>query len=92
MKKFLTLTILALVMVTAGVFARTAFRTRAKFRPYTIVWRVTDYDAQGNATLRYTETRNVDSAGRWHNVKAFAEGGREVSFREPGQGLFIEDK
>lgn len=92
MKKFLTLTVLALVMVAAGVFARTVLRAHAKFRPYTIVWRVTDYDAQGNATFRYTETRYADSAGRWHNVKALAEGGREVSFREPGQGLFIEDE
>jgi hypothetical protein len=92
MKKFLTLTVLGLVLVAAGVFARTTLRTPAKFRPYTIVWRVTDYDAKGNATFRYTETRYADSKGRWHNVKAFAEGGREVSFREPGQGLFIEDE
>lgn len=92
MKKFLTLTALALVLVAAGVFARTVVRVPAKFRPYTIVWRVTDYDTQGNATFRYTETRYADLKGRWHNVKEYAGGGQEVSFREPGKGLFIEDE
>lgn len=92
MKKLLTLTLLVLTMIAAGVFARTALRKPAGFHPYTIVWRVTDYDSQGNATFRYTETRHADSKGRWHNVKEFPDGEDEVSFREPGRGLFMVDE
>jgi hypothetical protein len=86
LKNLLIVALITLAAFTDGTAARS--RLRSRFTPYTVTWRVTDYDAAGNATFRYNETRVTDSGGRWHDLKKHADGHREEAFAEPGRGAF----
>ncbi len=57
---------------------------------YTIVWQVTDYDAKGNGTLVYTETRYVSSSGKWRSVRDYPDGKSEETVAEVGRGVFAK--
>ena len=78
--------VLALV---AGIAVRAVLsRSMQKRTPYTIVWQITDYDANGKATPVYTETRYVASNGNWRGTRYYTNGRQEDIFAEVGRGVF----
>ena len=80
-----------IVAAAAGIAARTLMQMRENRHPaYTIVWQSTAYDATGQATPMYTETRYVSSNGNWHSVRQYADGRTEESFAEVGRGVFVK--
>lgn len=88
-KRYLFPTALILLALVAGIAVRAVLsRTVYKKTPYTIVWQVTDYDANGKATPVYTETRYVASNGNWRSTRYYTDGKREELFAEIGRGVF----
>ncbi|HEX8137342.1 MAG TPA: hypothetical protein VF544_07105 [Pyrinomonadaceae bacterium] len=86
-KKMLLLLLCCSVLLTLGV--KVAMSRRAPRQvPYTIVWRVTTTDANGNAEEDYTETRYVSSNGNWHTIKQYPDGQTQEGFAEVGRGVF----
>lgn len=86
-KKILLLLLCCSVLVT--LYVKVAMSRRAPRQvPYTIVWRVTTTDANGNAEEEYTETRYVSSNGNWHTIKQFPDGQTQEGFAEVGRGVF----
>lgn len=87
-----SLLILLVVVFVAGITARTVLnQTTRRERPaYTITWQVTAYDAKGEATPLYLETRYVSSNGNWRGVKQYPDGKIEEMFAEVGEGVFVK--
>lgn len=86
-KKMLILLLCCSVLVTLGV--KVVMSGRAPLQvPYTIVWKVTTTDANGNTEYDYTETRYVSSNGNWHTIKQFPDGQTQEGFAEVGRGVF----
>jgi len=78
-----------LLALAAGIAVRAVLsRSMHKRTAYTIVWQVTDYDANGKATPVYTETRYVASNGNWRSTRYYTDGRREDQFAEVGRGVF----
>lgn len=86
-RKMLLLFLCCSVLVTLGVTVAMSRRAPRQV-PYTIVWRVTTTDADGNTEYDYTETRYVSSNGNWHTIKQFPDGHTEEGFAEVGRGVF----
>lgn len=78
------------VVATAAAKYYGLARTHGAARqvPYTITWRVTDWEG-GKVTGAYTETRYVSSSGNWRSVKQFSDGRTEETFAEAGRGVFL---
>jgi len=76
----------------AGITARAILNktTRLERPAYTITWQVTEYDAKGEATPLYTETRYVSSNGNWRGVRQYPNSKVEESFAEVGEGVFVK--
>lgn len=88
-KKYLFPTFCVLVALIAGLAVRAVLsRSVHKRTAYTIVWQVTDYDANGKPTPVYTETRYVASNGNWRSTRHYTDGRREDQFAEVGRGVF----
>lgn len=92
-RNLLLTVLIASVAATAGVLARTQLNKRgAEFKPYTIVWQVTDYDASGAAINQYTETKYKARDGRWYSIRQFPDGRRQETFSVPDKGVFVREK
>jgi hypothetical protein len=93
LRNFLLIVLVVAIAATAGVVARTQLlNRRAKFKPYTITWQVTDYDENGAVYRQYTEKRYTASDGRWYSVRQFSDGRRQETFCVPGEGVFVRGK
>lgn len=92
MKQRLLLFVVVLVAISIGIVAQITLRGAKEnaLPAYTIVWQVTDYDARGNGTPVYTETRYVSSSGKWRSIKEYSDGKREEVFAEVGRGVFAK--
>lgn len=86
-KRLLLLLLCCSVLVTIGVKVVMSRRAPRQV-PYTIVWRVTTSDANGNAEEEYTETRYVSSNGNWRTIKQYPDGQTQEGFAEVGRGVF----
>jgi hypothetical protein len=85
--------LIASAAATAGVLARTQLtRPKAEFKPYTIVWQVTEYNENGAIVNQYTETRYQARDGRWYSVRRFPDGRRQETFSVPDKGVFVREK
>lgn len=88
-KRYLFSSLMILLALVAGISVRAGLsRSTHKRTPYTIVWQVTDYDANGKATPAYTETRYVASNGNWRGTRYYTNGKQEDLFAEVGRGVF----
>lgn len=77
------------LLIPSGTAVRAVLsRAVHKRTAYTIVWQVTDYDANGKPTPVYTETRYVASNGNWRSTRYYTDGKREELFAEVGRGVF----
>jgi hypothetical protein len=86
-RKMLLLLLCCSVIATLGV--KIALSRRAPGQaPYTIVWKVTTTDANGNVAQDYMETRYVSANGNWHTIKQYTDGHTEEGFAEVGRGVF----
>lgn len=83
-----------LVVVLAAHFgARTSDGRQASSLPaYTLVQRVTFYDAAGNATPVRELTRYASARGDWRVVWSYAGGLSEDTIFLPGRGVYYTDR
>lgn len=91
-KVFLFGLIFFVSFVAAGMAVR--FRNAAaetRFVPYTITWQAIDNESQSNV-IAYTETKYTSADGRWVAVKTFPNGARQITFSQPGKGVFAVEK
>lgn len=86
-RKTLLLLLCCSVLVTLGVKVVLSHRAPRQV-PYTIVWKVTTTDANGNGEQNFTETRYVSANGNWHTIKQYPDGHTEEGFAEVGRGVF----
>jgi hypothetical protein len=83
----------AIVAVCALVaIASAASAKRPTLVPYTIVFKVVDYDHRGVGTEAYSEIKYVSSRGLWRKIKSLPGGANVEQFAQVGRGVFSIDR